>query len=316
MKGRDKLHAPGRYATTKLANGLATGGKMTVDSAYRMMGASKTLGSKLKTREFLKKTDADVEDLSSTEQRRLGRLTARADGGRVDLDADVAKLGAKHDLDTQTVARLQRLTDAGEIDNAARQRLDELLDEGEMDSDDVQMFAQALELKDQSAYLDSDLDANNVLSVGKKGDLSEARVIVKVDSDVRWMEEGDIDGGWEHIVARHIEGEHEMGDTGGSGIFPTGETVKGQEMPETMSNKDVKRLVFNSLKDGDASPHGQKTKYYFEPSTNGYPSSGIDSMRVLVYPDGSVETAFPLSGPKVMRYVPGLNGGKGGFVNP
>jgi len=48
----------------------------------------------------------------------------------------------------------------------ARQRLDELLDEGEMDGDDVQMFAQALEMNERSLYLDADLGGGRLALCG------------------------------------------------------------------------------------------------------------------------------------------------------
>ncbi len=47
----------------------------------------------------------------------------------------------------------------------------------------------------------------------------------------------------------------------------------------------------------------------------GYPDSDIDDMRVIVLPNGEVETAYPLSGPAVKRWVPELNDGEGGFVD-
>lgn len=62
-------------------------------------------------------------------------------------------------------------------------------------------------------------------------------------------------------------------------------------------------------------PQGEKTKYYFRPKEEGYPDSGINDMRVIVLPNGEVETAYPLSGPAVKRWVPELNDGDGDFVD-
>ncbi|MFA9428151.1 hypothetical protein [Natronorubrum sp. A-ect3] len=73
-------------------------------------------------------------------------------------------------------------------------------------------------------------------------------------------------------------------------------------------------MIYDAIKDGEPTPQGQKTRYYFEPLDEGYSNSGIDNMRVSTYPDGSVETAYPMSGDAVMRWVPDLNDGQGGFV--
>lgn len=43
---------------TRLVSGLATGGKISIDSAYRVMSASKTVGSALRTRSFFEKTES------------------------------------------------------------------------------------------------------------------------------------------------------------------------------------------------------------------------------------------------------------------
>lgn len=66
-------------------------------------------------------------------------------------------------------------------------------------------------------------------------------------------------------------------------------------------------MIYDAIKDGEPTPHGQKTKYYFEPAENGYPASGIDDMNVIVFSDGAVETAIPISGDSVKRWISGLD---------
>lgn len=277
ITARDAYHAAGRYATTRMASGLTKGGKMSVDTAYRIMSATKTVGSKLKTRAFVRKTDIDVEDLSPTEQTRLGRLTARADGG-ADLDGDIARLGAKQDLDTDTTNRLQWLKDQDLLDNADRKRLDKLLDEGEMDEGDVNKFTDILQSKDEPNFFDADLDADDVLSVGKKGDLSDTKMILRgADGNVRWLEVNEGGNvGWDKIVRRHDDQFYDQYKT-------------------VNTNGEIKLVIRRVLEkaDSDSGKVVQKpnpgggTRYYFEVEDNAEP------VRVSVSENGYILSAHP-----------------------
>lgn len=56
-------------------------------------------------------------------------------------------------------------------------------------------------------------------------------------------------------------------------------------------------------------------EHTFHPTKNGYPNSGIEEMTVRVNENGRVISAFPEEGPAVNKWIPGLNNGKGGFLN-
>ena len=169
--------------------------------------------------------------------------------------------------------------------------------------------------------VDPELEASDFVHVARHGDLTETRLIVKRDGAPRWLEEGNLEEGWTHIEARHIEGEYQMDVKDGTSMFPTGETVKGNTLPNTLAGGELtarqklENILYDAVKYGEATPDGQKTKYYFEPRQNGYPDSGIDNMRVHVYSHGAIETSYPLSGEAVQRWVPDLNDGQGGWVD-
>lgn len=169
-------------------------------------------------------------------------------------------------------------------------------------------------------HIDPDLEPDEFMSVVRHGNPDNTRMVVKgPDANnnlhVQWLEKGNLDAGWEHIQARHIEGTHRLDAEDATSLFPTGREVKGQRLPNTVSDDEVVDMIYDSIKKGQPTQQGQKTRYYFEPEIKGYPDSGINDMQVIVRPDGSVETAFPLSGDDVKRWVPDLNDGQGGFVD-
>ncbi|MFA9428150.1 hypothetical protein [Natronorubrum sp. A-ect3] len=67
-----------------------------------------------------------------------------------------------------------------------------------------------------SRNIDPNLKANDLVHVARHGDdISETQLIVKgPDADgnlvARWLEAGDLEEGWTHIEARHIEGTYQV----------------------------------------------------------------------------------------------------------
>lgn len=194
--------------------------------------------------------------------------------------------------------------------------MNELLDSGDMDQADAQRMIEILETKEHDPLVDDDIDAKDLLDTASRGNgLEDTLGVFRRDGEIRTFSTGDKEAGWDHIKQRHVEGTYKLDAEDGTGMFPVGKTVKGDELPNTMSERDVQKMIRDAIKDGESTPQGEKTKYYFRPKEEGYPDSGINDMRVIVFPNGEVETAYPLSGPAVKRWVPELNDGEGGFVD-
>ncbi|MCU4802443.1 hypothetical protein OB920_18940 [Halobacteria archaeon HArc-gm2] len=70
MKGRDKLHAPGRYAKTRLVMKLSDSAELTWSAARRVIDSS-TIGKTLQKKYLYKRLDVDTSDLSKAEQEAL-----------------------------------------------------------------------------------------------------------------------------------------------------------------------------------------------------------------------------------------------------
>lgn len=129
------------------------------------------------------------------------------------------------------------------------------------------------------------------------------------------MQTGDVDSGWKHVQSRHIDGTYRIDSEDATGFFPVGQRVKGRELSDTLTRDDVIELQYAAIERGQVTAQGTKTRYYSEPSAQGHPESGIDEMRVVVDDSGRVETAYPMSGDDVLRWIPDLDGGAGGFIH-
>lgn len=155
-------------------------------------------------------------------------------------------------------------------------------------------------------HVDRELEASDFVHVARQVELKKTQLIVKRGGKLHFLQRGTLEEGWKHIEARHIEGSYKLDAKDSTTFFPVGRTVKGSPLPDTMTKGEVKDMLYDAIKKGDPSPQGQKTKYYFGPEQNGYPDSGITDMRVIVKADRTIETAYPLSGEAVKRWVPEL----------
>ncbi|WP_435362877.1 hypothetical protein [Haloarchaeobius sp. DYHT-AS-18] len=155
-------------------------------------------------------------------------------------------------------------------------------------------------------HVDSDLEASDIVDLSEKTNILEVRMVVKRDGRTTWLGNGDLEKGWVHIKESHIVGSYNLDEQGGTTMFPTGGTIRGKEIPSTLTDEDVKDLIYKAIKDGETTNPKGKVKYYFEPTDNGFPNSGIDDMRVIVTAEGAVKTSHPLSGKSVWKYVPGV----------
>ncbi|WP_440772486.1 hypothetical protein [Natronorubrum sp. DTA28] len=238
-----------------------------------------------------------------------------ADGGRHvdDLSAsEQATLGARISKSQDSSATRTFVDELDTVDNVRR-----LLDQ---DQASVNRLVDWHANPGSYRNIDPDLEASDFVHVARNGDVSETRLMARGPDEsgsfqVRWLENGDLDRGWTHIEARHIRGTQKIDEKDATSIFPTGKEVKGERMPNTISQNEVIDMTYDAIKRGTPTQQGQKTRYYFEPVDAGYPNSGIDDMQVLVLSDGTIETAYPNSGSAVKRWVPDLNDGQGGFVD-
>ncbi|NGM71290.1 hypothetical protein G6M89_20190 [Natronolimnobius sp. AArcel1] len=277
---------------------VSDGGNPQIDTPTVMRGLQERGFSPGKQDIALTRLDeipnSHLEALSSSDQTALAaRLANSADG-----DA--------------TVRFVSDITDPNDVQQvlnenlATTNRLSELYDNRNLDT------GQSGNL--QYRHLDID-EASDLVRITQQTDIADVQLITKRDGEVRWLENGNLDYGWEHISARHIDGNYGMDTEGGTSMFPTGQQVNGESLPGTMSREDIKDLTFESIKNGDVTMQGQRTKYYYQPTQSGYPNTGVDEMRVHVRSDGSVLTTYPLSGDDVQRWVPELNDGQGGWVD-
>ncbi|WP_424016744.1 hypothetical protein ACOZ4N_12710 [Halorientalis pallida] len=246
-------------------------------------------------------------DLTETKAKNfLDEVTRLSDSGAGELSRLL-----KNDAGTRY--RLIKRYGDGDVTDANLQRIDELLDSGDMDRADVQRMLGMLESKETNPLIDGDLKSEELLDIAERGGLSETIGAVQRGGRTISIPEGNRATGWNHVVVRHVEGTYRIDAEGGTSLFPTGASVRGTNLPDSLSKSKVQRLIYDGIKQGDETTRPNGAKYYFEPVENGYPDSGVDDMRIIVE-DGTVDTAYPLSGDDVLRYVPDLNDGAGGFV--
>jgi len=202
----------------------------------------------------------------------------------------------------------------GDLDASHVRRMNDLMDAGDMDRADVRRMTEIIESRETDPLIGNNIGTSDLLEIGESADLVDTIGVVSRNGEVRWLSRGGTGQGWEHINQRHISGTLDLESEDATSLFPVGQVVKGETLPDTTTHQEVREMIVDAIKQGDPTQQGQKIRYYFEPAQNGYSGSGIDEMRVIVQTDGSVETAFPLSGESVWRYVPDLNDGNGGFV--
>ncbi len=171
-------------------------------------------------------------------------------------------------------------------------------------------------------FVDDDLTDENYKHISEHGDPDKTILATRPkkqrikNGQVVWLEKGSNDGGWMHIKNRHIKGELGIEDKKITSLFPMGQTVKGEKMPDKISENKLKNMVIDAVKNEKGkSAIYDNIEYTFYPSKNGYPDSGIKEMTVKVDEDGKIISAYPEEGPAVKKWVAGLNNGNGGFLN-
>ncbi|WP_132061027.1 hypothetical protein [Halorussus amylolyticus] len=286
-------------------------------SGRQVLSGVKTAGQQYRV--YQKLSDANgvalskIDGFTERTQRKLGRGIARgespkrvADGGQNYVDL----LDELDDVDPKTARRLNKI----ERDGRDVAPLVRAYKRDDIGGNDLRRASKLMDDSNEEYLGDSDLSAQQLLEIEERsGDLSTTELVVEdIDGNVRWMELGDHDGGWIHITSRHVLGSTDLQTTGKTSFFPLGQTVQGRKLPDTISETELKRIIVKAVKDPDQESK-YNDKYYFEPTNNGYPYSGIGKMRVLVNNDGSVETAIPLEGDAVRKWRPDLLEGRGGW---
>ena len=259
----------------------------------------------------------ELDALTQKRQRSFAQFTARVD----DNDADVENvdelaevLEEVDDVDPDTAERLAKLDSNGEdIDP-----LLEAYDTGYIDNSDLRRAAKLLDSRDDDYdeyYVGNDVSAEDLAEIADEGaDLSETELVVKPKNtehdsqpNTLWLELGDAtEGGegWLHIATRHITASQ---DGEAASLFPVGQTVIGEKIPNTLSIAEVKELIYLTVRHGKTSGGSARGKieYMLDPREHGFDEAGISQMRVVIQPDGSIETAFPEKGDAVRTAVPG-----------
>lgn len=157
---------------------------------------------------------------------------------------------------------------------------------------------------DEHRYVDSDLDARDLVTVSRRGDISDTMMVVRRgDEDVVWLERGTDHRGETHIIGRHITGR--LSDQSAD-IFPTGVTITrgGQtyRIPNRMSQSDVNELIYRALRQGERQTgDAARIVYPREGSLGRY---GIDRIRVIADENQQVVTAYPTAGEAVITVPP------------
>jgi hypothetical protein len=290
-----------------------------VDTSFREAVADAANSDAIDSFDQLDDAVRKIDDLDGEANLRARELIDETDGVGLKFVDEFETTQLRTVMDavesTDGLVRLSRQFDAGTVDSRHLDEITDLLNSGDMDGADVRRFSEMLDRKDSDPLIDDSIDANDLLARAQKSDLSNSLGIVQRGSKISILPDGDSDTGWTHIKSRHIDGTYKIDQKDSTSFFPVGQKVKGKKLSTKLSESDVKRMVLDTIKYGDEAVTGSRAKYYFEPTSNGYPNSGVDGMRVVVE-EGTVKTAFPLSGDSVYKWVPELNNGNGGFVSP
>jgi len=108
--------------------------------------------------------------------------------------------------------------------------------------------------------------------------------------DVVVLLEGDLQSGWVHIGARHIRGTYDPG-SGRWTLFPS-----------ELTDPQVQALIAEVVA-GDANPlHQANGRWLYTHNLNG--RNGINTMQVVVNADGTIRSAWPVDGPRVVVLRP------------
>ncbi|QSG07522.1 hypothetical protein [Halapricum desulfuricans] len=214
-----------------------------------------------------------IDELDGPANRRAKLLVYETDGPGVKLVDDMDRADLRTLFQSvesrDTLARLSRQFDAGTVESRHLDEITDLLDSGDMDGADLGRFSQILDQRDSDPMIDSEVGADDLLTaVRKNSDLSDTRFTLKDQkSRVRWLEDGNSQAGWKHILQRH---ENQFYD-----------------LPGISTRDDIQHLVYRTIKEGKAYPDPDEGTVYIM-------NVGSDSkVMVLVGGNGYVVTARP-----------------------
>jgi hypothetical protein len=160
--------------------------------------------------------------------------------------------------------------------------VDRLIENGQMDQSDVRALTDILQSRDSNALIDSDVEADDVLTVAENGDLSDTRWMVQksgeipgLDNDVVWVENGipGTDGtGWQHIDDEH-----------------TSDIVNQYDSVE--NSRDVENLLNDAIRNPDRLMKTSDAKAVFVYEVE----SGKKPVTVYVGSNGFIQSMYPQS---------------------
>ncbi|MDQ2074807.1 VWA domain-containing protein [Haloarcula sp. H-GB4] len=296
---------------------LIADGSGDVDDAYDRAIIRAANSDSIDSNKQLHRVVRKVDDLDATRQRRAKQLIAETDGAGIKLvdELDTTQLRTAMDAvdSTDGLSRLSRQFDAGTVEGRHIDEITDLLDSGDMDGADLRRFSKMLHQRGSDPLIDDSIDADDLLDVAQKGELSETRLVTKDrDGEPIRLQSGDTDSGLEHIEGRHVNGDivrrqqANGKDSGAASFFPTGRKIevdgKTNKLPDKMNGKDVKELIYETVEEGSKDAgRGDRIQYTLKPSDHGH-DYGIERMKVIVKDDGSIHTAYPKSGGSVEKW--------------
>jgi len=176
-----------------------------------------------------------------------------------------------------------------------------------MDGADLQRFSEMLDQRESDPLIDDSVDADDLLEVAKDGTLKETQLVVKdKPGSTRWLEQGYFESGggssnygWEYLKSRHIAGEM-VDEKQATDFWPLGQMVKSEKLPDTMTEEDVRKAIYETVENTDTSSEGAFV--YDGYSSDFVDRTGVSNVRVVMQ-DGQIRTAWPKEGSSVWRYV-------------
>ncbi|MFC7079222.1 thrombospondin type 3 repeat-containing protein [Halorussus caseinilyticus] len=323
---KERTTGRAKRVTFELGERAAKGSwHLSKKSGRRVVAGVKTAAGKYDARQRLSNAEASthsqIDGMQSADQRVVGRLLARTDDPELIADGGdnfVAIMRQADDIDPDVAKRFAKLERNGELSRAERRKLLQAYENNRIGSNDLRRISEATESRgnDDDYYVSDDVTVEDLVKIADEGaDLSETGLVVKPEnteydsqSETIWLELGDANAGgdgWLHIAVRHLTGSQDGEQV--TSLFPIGQTVKGEKIPNELSPAEVKKLIYLTVRRGKTSGGSArgKVEYMLDPSEHGFDDIGITQMRVVVQPDGSIETAFPEKGSSVRRVIPG-----------
>jgi|GEM_PF-4774808 len=274
-RGSDIGRQAGRITHYQLTRGVRATASLPRAAAQRLVDQAPTAAMRYRVgRGFDRLPPRLREGLTPSEAGRLGRYLNRhpergptllADGG-----VDVRNLIVRSEgLDEGTTQALLRAHARGDLDDDTLRRTARYVDDGRMDQADVRRMEEMLRERSTSPLIDETLDASDLLTISaRNGDLENARMVVRDSSGrLRWLEEGDDNVGWHHILERHEDQFYTVGGVS--------------------SRRAIQEHVYRAIEGGVSRPDPSGgTGYVFE-TTSG------QRITVITGDNGFIVTAHP-----------------------